>query len=30
MKASSLLEKQPGFFTFLAGKPGDSKKEDQG
>lgn len=26
MKASSLLEKQPGFFTLLTGKP-DSKNE---
>ena len=30
MKASSLLEKQPGFFNFLTEKPGDTKKDEQG
>ncbi|NMB58017.1 MAG: AbrB/MazE/SpoVT family DNA-binding domain-containing protein [Chloroflexi bacterium] len=30
MKASSLLEKQPGFFAFMAGKPQASNKEDKG
>jgi AbrB family looped-hinge helix DNA binding protein len=27
MKASTLLEKQPGFFTFLGEKPAGSKKD---
>jgi AbrB family looped-hinge helix DNA binding protein len=28
VKASSLLEKQPGFFTLLTEKPGNSKKDE--
>ncbi len=30
MKASSLLEKQPGFFSGFLDKPVNSKKEEQG
>jgi AbrB family looped-hinge helix DNA binding protein len=30
MKASSLLEKQPGFFASLIEKPEDPKDEEQG
>lgn len=30
MKASSLLDRQPGFFSLLADKPQGSKKEEKG
>ena len=29
MKASSLLEKQPGFFTSLIGKPEEKREKDE-